>query len=72
MAKGTLELEIHTTRKQIKRSATTEEIIEALKAVIDLPESMIKLQVNLSVDEAPEITIVKYAETAKSELNIKR
>ena len=40
--------------------ATNKEITEALKTVLALPEDIISLKLEISVDELPKIYIVSY------------
>ena len=40
--------------------ATNKEITEALKAVLDLPENIISLKLEIRVDEVPKIYIESY------------
>ena len=62
MKADTLELDIHTTVKQIKEIADTKDILRALQTVIDVPSGCIDLELRLSANEAPQITFTKLAE----------
>jgi len=57
-----LNVDIHTNIKRDLITPTNEEILKALKGVINIPDSILSLDIKLSVDNPPIIIVTKYAE----------
>lgn len=65
---GDLEITINTNVKNdISMTATNEDIIKALRQVIDLPDNIMALELKLKIDEVPLVATTKWAMKPKEE-----